>query len=114
MFTCVDCNLFFPEASGAFRHLAVEHEHADKEQRLKLEALLDWQIAHYVEMPDAQQRETTPVCCVGVGSEKDWILGRPARPCGNLATHSVRIFKDSDEFAPMCSDHASEGWNVGD
>jgi hypothetical protein len=37
-----------------------------------------------------------------------------AVPCGNVATHFVKLYADSDILTPMCVGCASGGWNIGD
>jgi hypothetical protein len=54
MFICPQCdNLRFAEASEAFQHLCIEHENESAEMKLILEAVFDFQFAHYVEIPVA-------------------------------------------------------------
>lgn len=54
MFVCPECdNKPFAEASEALQHLYIEHENETQEKTLILEAIFDFQFAHYTDVPVA-------------------------------------------------------------
>jgi hypothetical protein len=53
MYTCSHCDLFFDEAHEAFQHLAINHADDPHEKQIVLDAMFDWQFAHYETIPIA-------------------------------------------------------------
>src|SRR5947209_2379291 len=50
MFYC-GCDRWFDEAHQLFRHIVIEHENEPEDVKLRMEASMNWQLAHYVESP---------------------------------------------------------------
>jgi hypothetical protein len=50
-FTCCDCDLFFPKAHEAFAHFCDVHENGPADRKIVLEAVLNFQLAHYADCP---------------------------------------------------------------
>jgi hypothetical protein len=103
---CDRCDFHFTEASVAFRHLILEHQHEDQETIDRLTFLFEIQFAREERPAD----DGRPRCAVSVGTD---LTAKPTA-CPHPAVRAVRLYKSLDLLAPMCSSHAEETWNVGD